>query len=67
MVAVENKDSGEHYGVAIELDDRCDASSIASKINEWIASVNVDKTKIAMFTSDGAAVMLGKISDTRHR
>uniref|UniRef100_A0A915IDQ9 Uncharacterized protein n=1 Tax=Romanomermis culicivorax TaxID=13658 RepID=A0A915IDQ9_ROMCU len=34
-IAVEDKDSSEHYGAAIELDDQCDASSIASKINEW--------------------------------
>ena len=38
----------------------CDADSIVKTIVEFFKSVELDLMKMAMFTSDGAAVMLGR-------
>ena len=42
---------------------RCDSHSILEEIREFYTTNNIDIQKMVMFSSDGAAVMLGKRND----
>lgn len=50
---------GEKFETVIEI-EKCDPSSIAESIDQWIVEVGIEKHKVFMFTYDGAAVMTGK-------
>ena len=49
---------GKH---AIQL-EACDATSIVTAVKEFYKKHKLDLNKMAMFTSDGASVMLGKVN-----
>lgn len=61
------EDSGERYGTMINLDDKCDAVTIAAEIDGWLKKVGIKNEALVMLTSDGASVMLGKISGVAQR
>uniref|UniRef100_A0A915HLV2 DUF4371 domain-containing protein n=1 Tax=Romanomermis culicivorax TaxID=13658 RepID=A0A915HLV2_ROMCU len=54
--------NGQFYGTLLELENECDATTIAHKVNLWITEIGIKKEALVMFTSDGAAVMLERFN-----